>query len=192
MPRKLICVAHTSAPILLRTDHGNASIDHEDAFRLAARCLASSVAVVAVRDDAKILAKTVSSFTTVSVLPQLVSVWVGSRSPIAHAATMADVFAVSILDACQEDISVALSAPGSGARGTEAIGVTTTAVPSGAAAITGCLSWFDCRIHDLVEGGDHTMLIGRVTATGRREGNPLLYHDGRYRTLGTPASEHRT
>ncbi|WP_165609570.1 flavin reductase family protein [Mycobacteroides saopaulense] len=166
-------------------------VDQEDGFRLAARCLASSVAVVSVTDGGKVLAKTVSSFTTVSLLPQLVSVWVGSRSPIAHAAAMADTFTVSILEAGQEDISVALSRPGSGARGTEAMGIATTAVPSGAVAITGCLSWFDCRIHDLVEGGDHTMLIGQVTATGRREGNPLLYHDGRYRTLGTSTPERR-
>ncbi len=127
-----------------------------------------------------------------SLLPQLVSVWVGSRSPIAHAAAAADVFTVSVLDAGQEDISVALSQPGSGARGTAALGISTAAVPSGAAAIAGCLSWFDCRVHDLVEGGDHTLLIGQVTATGRREGNPLLYHDGRYRTLGTAAPERRT
>ncbi|ANO05149.1 flavin reductase family protein [Mycobacteroides immunogenum] len=185
-------MAHTSAPILLRTDHGNAPVDHGDGFRLAARCLASSVAVVSVNDGGKVLAKTVSSFTTVSLLPQLVSVWVGSRSPIAHAAAMADVFSVSILEAGQEDISIALSEPGSGSRGTAAIGIATTAVPSGAVAISGCLSWFDCRVHDLVEGGDHTLLIGQVTATGRREGSPLLYHDGRYRTLGTPAPQRRT
>ncbi len=192
MPRKIICVAHTSAPILLRTDHGNVPVDEQDGFRRAARCLASSVAVVSVRDRGKVLAKTVSSFTTVSLLPQLVSVWVGSRSPVAHAAAMADAFTISILEASQEHISVALSEPGSGARGTEAIGIATTAVPSGAMAITDCLGWFDCRVHDLVEGGDHTMLIGQVTATGRREGDPLLYHDGSYRTLGPPAPQRRT
>ncbi|MEU9804559.1 flavin reductase family protein [Mycobacterium sp. NPDC050853] len=185
-------MAHTSAPILLRTDRGNVPFGEEDEFRRAARCLASSVAVISVIDDGKVLAKTVSSFTTVSVLPQLVSVWVGSRSPIAHAAAVANTFTVSVLEAGQAHVSIALSEPGSGARGTEALGIATTPVPSGAAAITGCLSWFDCRVHDLVEGGDHTMVIGQVTATGRREGNPLVYHDGRYRTLGTPAPERRT
>ncbi|MFD6195717.1 flavin reductase family protein [Mycobacteriaceae bacterium NPDC060252] len=185
-------MAHTSTPILPRTDRGNVVPEGDDEFRRAARCLASSVAVISVIDGDKVLAKTVSSFTTVSLLPQLVSVWIGSRSPIAHAAAVAETFTVSVLDASQAHVSIALAEPGSGGLGTEALGIATTAVPSGAVAITGCLSWFDCRVHDLVEGGDHTMVIGQVTTTGRREGNPLVYHDGRYRTLSTPAPERRT
>ena len=49
--------------------------------------------------------------------------------------------------------------------------------------IDGCLSWFDCELEDVLPGGDHGILVGRVTAAGGRAGEPLVYWAGGYRAL---------
>jgi flavin reductase (DIM6/NTAB) family NADH-FMN oxidoreductase RutF len=36
----------------------------------------------------------------------------------------------------------------------------------------------------LVAGGDHVIVTGEVTAVESTEGDPLVFHQGRYRPLG--------
>ena len=57
--------------------------------------------------------------------------------------------------------------------------------------IEGCLSWFDCELEDVLPGGDHEILVGRVVAAGGRAGEPLVYWAGGYRALRAdePASD---
>ncbi len=54
---------------------------------------------------------------------------------------------------------------------------------TGAPVLEDCLAWFDCRVHSTLPGGDHVILVGRVTAAGSRPGEPLLYGDGRFHVL---------
>jgi DNA-binding FadR family transcriptional regulator len=49
--------------------------------------------------------------------------------------------------------------------------------------VSGCLSYFDCRLHSLLEGGDHMIFVGQVVSAGGTDGEPLLYFDGGYRSL---------
>ena len=46
--------------------------------------------------------------------------------------------------------------------------VPTIAYETGAPIIEGCLSWFDCILEDILPGGDHEILVGRVAAAGGR------------------------
>ena len=66
--------------------------------------------------------------------------------------------------------------------------VSTTAVETGAPVIDGALSWFDCAVEDILPGGDHEILVGRVVAAGGRSGEPLVYWGGDYRALTPPSS----
>ena len=59
---------------------------------------------------------------------------------------------------------------------------------TGAPIIDGCLSWFDCTVEDLLPGGDHEILVGRVVAAGGRTGEPLVYWAGGYRALTAEVS----
>ncbi|MFF0452905.1 flavin reductase family protein [Nocardia africana] len=156
-------------------------------FRSAARLFASGVGVVAAQADDRILAKTVSSFSSVSLDPPLISVCIGSGAPLLSALRRSGSFTVSILRSTQHRISAALSAPGSGHAGTEALGIATTPSRSGAAVIDGYLSYFDCGVENLFDGGDHTIVIGRVVGADSVEGEPLLYFDGGYRRLHIPS-----
>jgi DNA-binding MarR family transcriptional regulator len=46
--------------------------------------------------------------------------------------------------------------------------------------LDGCLAHLECEKHVAVEGGDHTILIGRVRRVSRYEGEPLLFSRGQY------------
>ena len=55
---------------------------------------------------------------------------------------------------------------------------------SGAPLIAGAIATVECRIIELLPGGDHTIVIGIVEATAVAEGKPLLYFRGGYGQLG--------
>jgi 3-hydroxy-9,10-secoandrosta-1,3,5(10)-triene-9,17-dione monooxygenase reductase component len=57
-----------------------------------------------------------------------------------------------------------------------------TPAPSGAPKLDGVLSWIDCSIESVVDGGDHHIVIGRVTTLGEpaEDGRPLLFYRGAY------------
>ena len=50
--------------------------------------------------------------------------------------------------------------------------------------IDNALCWFDCARHDLIDAGDHVILLGAIRGFGTRDANPLGYARGGYVTLG--------
>ncbi|WP_457029809.1 flavin reductase family protein [Kitasatospora sp. P5_F3] len=154
-----------------------------DALRAAARYWSTGVAVLTARSGDEVFAKTVSSFTTLSLDPPLISVAVAAHSPLATAVRTDGRYAVSVLTAGQQSVGRRFATPGAG----RALGMFTT-VPmhtevTGAPVLDHCLAWFDCRLQAALPGGDHALLIGEVLAVDGRPGEPLLYHDGQYREL---------
>jgi flavin reductase (DIM6/NTAB) family NADH-FMN oxidoreductase RutF len=49
--------------------------------------------------------------------------------------------------------------------------------------IAGALMWVACELRDLIDGGDHLILTGKVLAADSGEGQPLLFDRGAYRDL---------
>jgi len=41
----------------------------------------------------------------------------------------------------------------------------------------------DCRLVDVLPGGDHDLFIGEIVAGDAAEGQPLLFYRGRYAQL---------
>jgi 3-hydroxy-9,10-secoandrosta-1,3,5(10)-triene-9,17-dione monooxygenase reductase component len=62
--------------------------------------------------------------------------------------------------------------------------------PSGSPILDGVLTWVDCTIEHVLDGGDHWIVVGRVGALGDQddgsrsssaaEGRPLLFYRGAY------------
>ena len=46
--------------------------------------------------------------------------------------------------------------------------------------IHNCLARFECTRHAIHEGGDHAIIVGRVTAAAISDGTPLLFARGAY------------
>ena len=45
------------------------------------------------------------------------------------------------------------------------------------------LATLECRVHQHIDGGDHSVFIGEVVDTQTREGAPLLYFRAAYREM---------
>ena len=162
--------------------------DSGHAFRQAAGRFASGVTVVTTRASQGHYGMTVSSFASLSLNPLLVTVSINRSSPLLGYVRSAEAFAVSVLSSDQEQVAAYFATRG---RTPESAGfgtVPTRARQTDAPIIDGCLSWLDCTVEDLLPGGDHEILVGRVAAAGGRTGEPLVYWAGGYRALTAEVS----
>ena len=55
--------------------------------------------------------------------------------------------------------------------------------PLGAPLLPGALARLACERHEVLEGGDHSILIGRVLQAEVSDGEPLAWWHGGYRRL---------
>jgi flavin reductase (DIM6/NTAB) family NADH-FMN oxidoreductase RutF len=165
--------------------------DSGHAFRQAAGRFASGVTVVTTSASEGAYGVTVSSFASLSLNPLLVTVSISRSSQLVEHVRTVQAFAVSVLASDQQHVASYFATSG---RRPEPAGfstVSTIVQQTGAPIIEGCLSWFDCTLEDILPGGDHEILVGRVAAAGGRTGEPLVYWAGEYRglTTGAPLSD---
>jgi flavin reductase (DIM6/NTAB) family NADH-FMN oxidoreductase RutF len=132
---------------------------------------------------------TASSFASLSLNPLLVSVSINRSSPLLGLVREAGAYAVSVLSGGQQQIADYFARRGRIPERQGFAGVATTSVETGAPVIDGALSWFDCAVQDILPGGDHEILVGRVVAAGGGTGEPLVYWGGGYRALSADQSE---
>jgi flavin reductase (DIM6/NTAB) family NADH-FMN oxidoreductase RutF len=163
--------------------------DHGHAFRQAAGRFASGVTVVTTRASEGAYGVTVSSFASLSLNPLLVTVSIKRSSALLEYVRSADAFAVSVLSSDQQQVADYFATQGRTPEPDGFATVPTRARQTSAPIIDGCLSWFDCTVEDVLPGGDHEILVGRVVAAGGRTGEPLVYWSGGYRGLTTEVAQ---
>lgn len=150
-------------------------------FRDAMGSFATGVCVVSANNAyGEPIGMTVNSFSSVSLDPPLVLVCLGEDSPRSRAIINAGQFNISILSDTQMDVSSFFAQPGQGLADTAMIvhGLNTCPAMAGSAAV------IECNVETQYPGGDHVILIGRVTHVAvDSDANPFLYFRGRYRTL---------
>lgn len=122
---------------------------------------------------------TASAFASVSLDPPRVLVCLdkGSRTR----ALLADqsTFAISILSADQEDVSRKFADTGPKPFGE----LIHKRGENGAPLLDGAIAWIECSVSEIIDGGDHDIVLGEVTACTPSDGAPLLYFDRTYRSL---------
>ena len=147
-------------------------------FRDALGAFATGVTVVTAREhggSGDPIGITVNSFASVSLDPPLI-LWSAARASMRHAHfTDATAFAVHVLRHDQGDIAERFSR-----NGTRFDGLEFSLAPSGVPLLEGMLARFECTTEARHEGGDHTIIIGRVTRFCRNPGEPLVFASGRY------------
>ncbi|MGW4379171.1 flavin reductase [Kitasatospora sp. NPDC004531] len=167
---------------------GPTATDPQTRFKKAAGHFASGVTIVTTRNGEYVYGITCSSFVSLSLNPLLVTVSVNSNSPFLDEVRESGRLAVSVLADHQQDVSRYFATRGRGRAEGEFPDLPTEWMTTGSPIVRGCLSWFDAKLHAILPGGDHEILIGEVVAAGGREGAPLLYWDGNYRQLDTAGS----
>jgi flavin reductase ActVB len=152
-----------------------------DEFRQALRRFPSGVTVVTAQPDVgPPQAMTVSAFCSLSMDPPLVLVCLSSTGRAATAIAAEECFVVNLLSAGQEDDSRACTA----ACDDRLAGVAWCPGDNGAPVLTRAAASLECERYALYPGGDHVILVGRVTGVRLHEhADPLAYHDGSYASV---------
>jgi len=152
------------------------------ALRDALGLYPTGVAVVtaATGGEASHIGITVNSFTSVSLDPPLVLWCIDRRSRRHDAFVAAPGFTVSLLAAGHRAVSARLA--GAGEHSLDGLKLLETEL--GPPALADCLAAFECAREKVADGGDHSVLIGRVLRFHRpQEGAPLVFFRGRYSAL---------
>ncbi|WP_289041686.1 flavin reductase family protein [uncultured Aliiroseovarius sp.] len=151
------------------------SPDHAGAFRAALGLFTTGVTVVTANSPRGPLAMTVNSFTSVSLDPPLI-LWCPARVSARHDAFVkAEHFAVHLLRDNQIDIARHFAR-----QGEDFADMTWRTDYHDVPVIEPCLARFDCTTENVVAGGDHSIVLGRVHRVSTNDGQPLIFHAGRF------------
>lgn len=141
--------------------------------------LATGITVVTTVADGQPWGMTANAVTSLSLDPPLVLVAVGKHGKSAAKFKAGDCFAVNILRDDQEPASRSFATDGQAgfAEFKHATAVT------GAPIFETSLGYVDCRLKEILPGGDHDIFVGEIVAGESRDGQPLLYFAGKYAQL---------
>ena len=149
------------------------------AFREAMGRYPTGVTVVTALDgNGAPVGVTVNSFTSVSLAPPLVLVCIGLTSSSHDTLVAASRFRVHVLADDQTDIAARFAVTPSEQRfeGLEWQGDE----PGDPPCIADVAAWMTCAVDTVHRAGDHSILVGRVTAVGTSEREALVFHRGAY------------
>jgi flavin reductase len=127
-------------------------------------------------------AMTATAVSSVSLDPPLILVCVSKTSRFHAAVLGSGHWAASLLRHDQVVIARHFSNKGRDLL-TQFDSVPHTLAPvSGAPLIVGAHSWLECDTYATYDGGDHTIVVGRLVRASQREpsGRPLTYYRGAY------------
>lgn len=150
-------------------------------YRRLAGLFATGVTVVTTRVGDDIHGMTANAFTSLSLDPLLIIICVDRRARMHPIIQRAGAFAVNFLHEGQE----AISRNYAGQPQEGIADILHFSEDAGVPIILGCLASLRCAVHEVLEGGDHAVVIGRVTEMIRGDvgAHPLVYFAGRYRRL---------
>lgn len=139
----------------------------------------TGVTVVTTMDaDGKPVGFTANSFTSVSIDPPLLLVCLARSSRNYETLTTGRGFAVNILSEEQKDISNRFARPSED----RFADISWQPGPFGSPVLGDVAAWFDCSRFNVVDTGDHVILIGEVEAFESTERAGLGYARGGYFT----------
>lgn len=149
-------------------------------FRRALGNFATGVTIITAQNaKGEKVGVTANSFNSVSLEPPLILWSIDKRSSSYEVFTEATHFAVNILAADQIDLSnkFARSKDDKYASVDYELGVGNVPV------LKECSAVFECERFNILEGGDHWIIIGKVVHYQDNGRSPLLYHQGAYSSV---------
>ncbi|MET0239649.1 MAG: flavin reductase family protein [Sphingobium sp.] len=134
-------------------------------------------AVTAVTEDGTHVAMVVGSFTSVSLDPPLVGFFPDRKSSSWPLIEASGHFCVNILGADQQALCRQLAKSGPDKYKDVAFRLSDRGSP----ILDEATAWIDCSIDQVVEAGDHYLVLGRVQEMEvYREADPMLFFRGKY------------
>ncbi len=145
---------------------------------------ATGVTVVTADNAGARRGMTANAFSSLSLDPPLALVCVDNKASFLGTIQGAKKFAINFLAEDQKSTSDWFAGKGRDAEDQFA-DIANEAGENGAPVITGALATLECETHEELSGGDHTIVVGRVTRiiTGGDIREPLLFYAGAYRKM---------
>jgi len=160
------------------------SID-ADTYRKIIGTFATGVTVVTTVVDGKFHGLTANAVTSVSLDPLLLLVCVDNGATACAQMRRSSAFGVSILSEDQEAVSNLFAKSGDPEKA-NLRGVAYRVGATGVPLIEGAIATLECERSEVLDGGDHTIFLGRVVAgVISSDQPPLLYYRGGYRQLAS-------
>jgi flavin reductase (DIM6/NTAB) family NADH-FMN oxidoreductase RutF len=160
---------------------GGATVSDPQALRAAFGCFPSGLAALCALIGGTPTGMAVSSFTSVSLDPPLVSAYMQDSSTTWPRLRQAPRLGISVLSERHARAGRSLAAK----TGDRFTGVRWRAQPHGAVVIEEAAAWFDCSVFNEVPAGDHTLVLFLVHAFEAGCERPLVFHGSQFRRLHT-------
>ena len=146
-------------------------------FRRALGNFATGVTIMTAQNaEGEKVGVTANSFNSVSLDPALILWSIDKKSSSFHVFEQATHFAVNVLSGSQIELSNKFSR-----RNIDKYDGTSHREGAGGAPILAhCSAVFECERHQIIEGGDHWIIIGKVVNFHDEGRSPLVYHQGAY------------
>ena len=153
-------------------------------FRSIIGHFATGVTVITAAAGEELQGMTANAVSSLSLDPVMVLICVDKGTHTHGVLERGGVFAVNILGEHQEQLSRIFAKRAEPELGTLR-GQPFRIGETGAPILEDCMAFFDCRVADVLQGGDHSIFLGEVVDQGVvRDMKPLLFYRGKYHTLG--------
>jgi 3-hydroxy-9,10-secoandrosta-1,3,5(10)-triene-9,17-dione monooxygenase reductase component len=138
----------------------------------------TGVAVVTSTDGTGPRGATTNALTSLSLKPLLVLVALDHGSNTLDAVRNSGRFCINVLAADQDELARRFATK---ASGEEKLAGVPHQLIDGVPVLDGAVAWLACELDHELEGGDHTILLGRpIEAGSERDAQPLIFHGGRF------------
>lgn len=124
---------------------------------------------------------TVSAFASLSMAPPMVLVSLDRESELLEMVRRTGVFGLNVLSSTQSGLALAFARKGGASKFADVSWDDDSGIPR----LAGSAAFLVSDLADVVDGGDHVVLLGSVRAVEHSERPPLTYHQ---RTFGTHAA----
>jgi flavin reductase (DIM6/NTAB) family NADH-FMN oxidoreductase RutF len=148
------------------------------AFRRTLGMFATGVTVLTTRTTEQVHGMTANAFMSVSLRPPLVLVSVDRRARMSNLLHEGTRFGVNVLEAGQATLSDHFAG-----RAVEDATEPRFELVHDTPLVEGALAHLVARVVRSYWGGDHSLFLGQVEFARYGEGEPLLFHGGRYERL---------
>ena len=152
-------------------------------FRSIIGHFVTGVTVITTAADGRLQGMTAHAVTSLSLDPVMVLVCVDKATHTHGILEQSGVFAVNILAEHQEDVSRLFAKRAEPEIGTLR-GQPYEIGETGAPILSDCLAYLECRVKDVLIGGDHSIFLGEVVNERIvNDVKPLVFFRGKYHAL---------
>jgi flavin reductase (DIM6/NTAB) family NADH-FMN oxidoreductase RutF len=140
----------------------------------------TAVTVITASTSGEPLGATANAVVSLSVEPPLMLVALDRRSRTLSALQADGRFGVCVLASVQEELALRFSTKDPHPVKWEGVAWREL---GGIPALEGSVVAMACSLREELDGGDHAIVVGEVTAMNEGGAEPLLFHQGSYRGL---------